>query len=203
MAQSLEAGDYSEAILSIARQHYGVRIALRQFDAQYMPYDDNSKDVLIIFEALYYIPDADRFVKECARVLRPGGKVLVANANKDLFDFNPSPYTYVYHGVRELKALFERHKFTTEFWGDTPLGSVSMKQKILRPVKKAVVSMGVMPKSMAAKKMLKKIVFGALVKMPAEIDANTAEYKEPERLPSDRPCTTHKVIYCAASREYE
>jgi 2-polyprenyl-3-methyl-5-hydroxy-6-metoxy-1,4-benzoquinol methylase len=27
-------------------------------------------------EAIYYIPDAEKFVRDCARVLRPGGKVL-------------------------------------------------------------------------------------------------------------------------------
>ncbi len=169
IAGSLETGDYSEKILSIARQHYGKRIALRQFDAQDMPFEDKSKDVIILFEAIYYIPDAERFVKECARVLRPGGKVLIATANKDLYDFNPSPHSYRYYGVKELNDLFERHGFGTEFFGDTALVSVSMKQKILRPVKKAVVSMGFMPKSMAAKKILKRIVFGNLVRMPAEI----------------------------------
>jgi len=246
IAKSLEAGDYSDAILSIARQHYGKRIALRQFDAQEMPFADRSKDVIIIFEALYYIPDANRFIQECARILRPGGKILVVNANKDLFDFNPSPYSYEYHGVRELKDLFERHGFGTEFFGDTPLGSVSIKQKILRPVKKAVISMGFMPKSMAAKKILKKLVFGNLVRMPAEIgpqitqinaDLKTEKnpqitqigadlkaekgpqitqisqnekdeetlyrthYVEPDRISSNRSCTTHKAIYCVASRE--
>jgi len=169
IARSIEAGDYSEKILSIASRHYGDRIILRQFDAQDMPFEDRSKDVIIIFEALYYIPDADRFVKECARVLRPGGKVLVANANKDLFDFNPSPHCYEYHGVRELKVLFERHGFETEFFGDTPVEGVSMRQKILRPVKKLVVTLGIMPKTTAGKKWLKRIVFGGLVEMPAEI----------------------------------
>lgn len=33
IARSLEAGDYSDEILSIARRYYGERIALRQFDA--------------------------------------------------------------------------------------------------------------------------------------------------------------------------
>ena len=33
IAKSLEAGDYSDEILAIARRHYGERIALGQFDA--------------------------------------------------------------------------------------------------------------------------------------------------------------------------
>jgi len=57
IAKSLEAGDYSDEILSIARRHYGERIILRQFDAQEMPFEDKSKDVIIMFEAIYYLPD--------------------------------------------------------------------------------------------------------------------------------------------------
>lgn len=48
---------------------------------------------------------------------------------------------------------------------------------MLRPVKKAVVSLGLMPKSMRGKKLLKRIVFGNLVQMLAEITANTCEYR--------------------------
>ena len=64
-----------------------MHIRLRQFDAQDMPFEDKSKDVIIMFEAIYYIPDAERFVRECERVLPSGGKVLIATANKDLYDF--------------------------------------------------------------------------------------------------------------------
>ena len=169
IAGSLEAGDYSDEILSITRRHYGERIALRQFDAQDMPFEDNSKDVIIMFEAIYYIPDAEKFVRECARVLRPGGKVLIATANKDLYDFNPSPHSYKYYGVVELNDLFAKHGFKTEFFGDTPINKAPLKQRILRPVKKIAVALGIMPKSMAGKKLLKRIVFGGLVQMPAEI----------------------------------
>src|SRR5574337_1374944 len=63
-ARSIVAGDYSEAILEIAREHYGSRFEFRQFDAQDIPFAEQSFDVIIIFEALYYIPDAQRFFKE-------------------------------------------------------------------------------------------------------------------------------------------
>jgi len=53
IARSLEAGDYSDEILAIARRHYGERIDLRQFDAQDMPFEDKSKDAIILFGAIY------------------------------------------------------------------------------------------------------------------------------------------------------
>jgi len=199
VAENLEAGDYSDEILSIARRHYGERISLKQFDAQDMPFEDNSRDVIIIFEAIYYIPDAEQFVRECVRVLRPGGKMLIATANKDLYDFNPSPHTYKYYGVVELNELFSIAGFQVQCYGATPVSSVSLKQKLLRPVKKIVVSLGLMPRSMAGKKFLKRLVFGSMVAMPAEITSDTSTYTPPTSIPNHKPDTHHKVIYCKAT----
>jgi ubiquinone/menaquinone biosynthesis C-methylase UbiE len=199
VAGNLEAGDYSYEIVSIARRHYGGRINLRQFDALEMPFPDKSKDVIIIFEAIYYIPDAEKFVNECSRILRPAGKILLATANKDLSDFNPSPYSQKYYGVCELNDLFGKFGFNSEFYGDTPVNSISLRQKILRPIKKVVVKFGLMPNTMAGKKFLKRLVFGKLVPMPAEITADTAQYVEPIRIPNNLPDKKHKVIYCIAA----
>lgn len=199
IVKSLEAGDYSDKILSIARRHYENRIALRQFDAQDMPFEDKSKDAIILFEAIYYIPDAERFVYECKRVLRPGGKVLIATANKDLYDFNPSPHSFKYYGIVELNCLFSRYNFKTEFFGDTPISKVSIRQRVLRPLKKLAVILGLMPKTTSGKKWLKRLVFGNLVKMPAEIDSHSSQYLEPTPLPSNKIDSRHKVIYCAAT----
>lgn len=199
LARSLVAGDYSQPILEIARHHYGSRVDLRRFDAQNMPFPDRSFDVVILFEALYYLPDAERFFRECRRVLRRGGVLLIATANKDLYDFNPSPHSFRYYGVRELAGSLGALGFETEFFGDTPVGAVSMRQRILRPVKALAARLGLIPKSMAAKKLLKRLVFGRLVPMPAEITATTAPRVRPTPIPADRPDESHKVIFCAAT----
>ena len=199
LASSYRAGDFSEAILNIARTHYGELVAFQPFDAQEMPFVDDSLDVIILFEALYYIPSGERFVAECKRVLRPGGKVLIATANKDLFDFNPSPHSYTYYGVKELGDLFLNQGFSTEFFGYMPVESLSLKQKVLRPIKKFVVNSGLMPKTMAGKKLLKRLVFGGLVPMPAEIAADMMPYVAPQALSSALADSSHKVIYCAAT----
>ena len=200
LAHTLEAGDYSGSLLDIARKHYGNRIRLQQFDAMDMPFDDRSKDVIVLFEAIYYLPDASKFIQKCFHILRPGGKLLIATANKDLYDFNPSPHSFRYYGVRELYELLARYHFKPELLGDTPVDRVSLRQKILRPVKKFVVSTGLMPKSMSGKKLLKKLFFGNLIVMPAEIDAETAPFIAPVELSHLQPDRKHKVIFCAATR---
>ena len=135
IAKCLNAGDYSEKILEIAREHYGNRITLKQFDAQNMPYKDNSIYVIVLFEAIYYLLSAERFVNEYRRVLKDGGKILIVTANMDLYDFNPSPYCYKYYGIVELKELFTKQKFVVEFYGNTPVNKLSLRQKFFRPVK--------------------------------------------------------------------
>lgn len=125
--------------------------------------------------------------------------MLIATANKDLYDFNPSPHSYKYYGVVELNDLFAKQGFEAEFFGDTPVEDVSMRQRVLRPVKKLAVMLGIMPKTTGGKKWLKRIVFGGLVEMPAEITAETSQYIELDRISSSRPDTEYKVIYCAAS----
>ncbi len=200
LASSYRAGDYSEKILGMARAHYGERIHFQQFDAQKMPFEKDSFDVVILFEAIYYLPSAERFVAECRRVLRPGGKALVATANKDLYDFNPSPHSRTYYGVSELNDLFRRYGFASSFFGNTPVDGLSWRQRMLRPIKKFVANSGLMPKTMAGKKMLKRFVFGSLVPMPAEIVAGMVPYVDPVPILADRPDRKHKVLYCVATR---
>ncbi len=199
VSRSLRAGDYSPALLEIAGRHYGSRFGFEQFDAQKMPFADGAFDVVVIFEAIYYLPDLAAFFVECRRVLRPGGTLLIATANKDLFDFTPSPHSHRYLGVVELERELSAHGFTVRCYGDTPLGEVSWRQRILRPVKAMVTSLNLMPKSMSGKKLLKRLVFGNLVKMPAEITADTAARQAPTPLPAGQPDRGHKVLYCAAT----
>lgn len=199
-AKSLRGGDITPSLVVRAKAHYGERIRIEEMDALRLPFPDDSLDVVILFEAIYYLPLAEQFVEECRRVLRGGGYVLLATANKDLFDFNPSPYSHQYYGVVELEDLFRVRGFACEFFGDTPVDRISWRQKLLRPVKRIVVDLGLMPRSMAGKKLLKRVVFGKLLSMPAEISRNTAPYIPPATIPSGKPDRVHKVIYLAAKR---
>ena len=180
--------------------HYGDRINIECFDALKMPWGDATKDIVIIFEAIYYLPSFPDFLNECLRVLRPGGSVLIATANKDLSDFSPSSHSRTYYGVVELELVLRSKGFSTEYFGFISISHISIRQRILRPVKQMAVKLGLMPKTMTGKKLLKKLVFGELVEMPVEItEQHLQSYVPPEKLEIARN-TTHKVIYCVAKR---
>ena len=199
LANSLEAGDISESLLDTAKQHYKDKVSLSLFSAQNMPFSDSSKEIILLFEAIYYLSDANQFLSECKRVLRSSGKVLIATANKDLYDFNPSPNSYEYYGVVELRELFVRNGFSCEFFGCFPVDSISWRQRLLRPIKKLMVSLGLIPRTMAGKKLLKRLVFGRLQQMPAEITAEMFPYNSPNSIESWQADMRYKVIYCAAT----
>jgi ubiquinone/menaquinone biosynthesis C-methylase UbiE len=198
ISQRLVAGDISEEILSIARLHYEERVEIQQFDASSMPFPNQSFDVVLIFEAIYYLPNVEQFMKECRRILRPAGILLIVTANKDLYDFNPSPYSYGYYGVLELERLLSAHNFEAIFYGSTSVKTTSFKQKIFRPMKKIASALNLIPQTMKRKSCLKRLVFGKLVPMPYEIDSSTRNYEPPVSLVSDHPDRVHKVIFCAA-----
>ncbi len=199
-ARSVIAGDISEQILAHARAHYGARYQFLQMDAQELPFKANSFDVVVIHEALYYVPDAAQFVAEANRVLRPNGRLLITNSNKDIFDFNPSPHHTTYHGVTELVSLLEAQGFVGQYWGSQPLSEISTVQKLTRPLKRLAVSLGLVPKTMRGKQVLKRIIFGKPVAMPPEIQPGMAEVENLEPLSPQIACTSHKIIYCHAQR---
>ncbi|QOJ32631.1 MAG: class I SAM-dependent methyltransferase [Gammaproteobacteria bacterium] len=201
-ARSFDAGDFSGQMVERVRRHYGNRIRVQQFAAQDMPYPDRSRDLILIFEALYYLPDVAAFFRECRRVLRPGGQLLIATANKDLADFNPSPHSHRYLGAGELHQELAREGFRVRCFGHLDVGTLSPRQKILRPIKKLAVASGLMPKTMRGKQLLKRLVFGQPVPMPAELTENMqpadiAGTLTP--LPPGAADQRHKVIYCEAT----
>ena len=171
---------------------------LNKFDAHEFPHEDNSKDVIIIFEAIYYLNSFKKFINECKRVLRKNGILLIATANKDLYDFNPSPFTYKYYGVTELNSILRKNGFETNCYGHLSTYSVSIIQKLLRPIKKIAINLNIVPKSMTAKKILKKIVFGGLVSLPHEIKEGMLDFKKPKKLCDSEPNKEFKVILCEA-----
>lgn len=199
IVRSLKAGDISEPTLKIARKHYGDRIQIDKFDAQKLPYEDDSFDVVLLYEAIYYLPSVDEFLLQCCRVLRKTGTLLIVTTNKDLYDFHPSRFSTKYFGVRELNELLGRHGFSAEFFGQTSTAEISWRQRILRPIKKIATLLHLMPGTMAQKRFLKRLVFGRLEKTPSEIHQEYVALKAPRLLPNNRANREFKVIYCGAS----
>jgi ArsR family transcriptional regulator len=88
--------DASSDMLAVARANLdraGVAHAqVRLGDIHHLPFARNSFDVVTVHQVLHYLDDPERAIGEAARVLRPGGRLLVV-------DFAP----------HHLEFLRERH----------------------------------------------------------------------------------------------
>ncbi len=200
VSKRVVAGDYSSTLLSMAYDHYKNRIPLVRFDAHLLPFKDSSFDVIICYEAIYYFKNPERFIQECKRLLRKTGYIVLCTANKDLPDFNPSPYSYFYFSPIEFKDLLESYGFTVQCFGDCVVDYTSIKQKILSFIKRIMVKFDLMPKTMAGKKIFKRIVFGKLVSMPYELELDR-NCIVPEEINCNLKDTSHKVIFVVATKE--
>jgi ubiquinone/menaquinone biosynthesis C-methylase UbiE len=58
------------------------RIDLTVARAQALPFPDNSFDVLFCITVLTFVPDANNAIREMARVLRPGGRLVIGDLGK-------------------------------------------------------------------------------------------------------------------------
>jgi ubiquinone/menaquinone biosynthesis C-methylase UbiE len=79
---SLTGVDFSPEMLAKARRHaadLGMSVDLREGDAQALDFPDASFDTVVCTFSLCAIPDEQRALAEMHRVLRPGGRLLLAD----------------------------------------------------------------------------------------------------------------------------
>jgi ubiquinone/menaquinone biosynthesis C-methylase UbiE len=193
-------GDLDKNNLQRAREACRGRnnIAHTVLDARHLPFADNHFDVVILYEAIYYLNPASKFIEEARRVLSPNGVLIICTVNKDWHDFNPSPFSVKYFSVPELFALLNQHFLSVEFYGGFPVFTGSGKNKLLSFLKRTAISLHLMPKTMRGKELLKRIFFGKLTPLPDQIADGMAEYNEPDSIPSRSSNELYKVLYSVA-----
>jgi ubiquinone/menaquinone biosynthesis C-methylase UbiE len=114
-AVKVVCGDISEYMLERGREkaktlgYDSSRIEFRQLDAESLPYDDNSFDIVMTGMAFGLLPDQKKAVKEMFRVLRPGG-LAVLGAH--------GPEHYWEAIDTNLRAINEKYVlgYRLEFW---------------------------------------------------------------------------------------
>jgi 2-polyprenyl-3-methyl-5-hydroxy-6-metoxy-1,4-benzoquinol methylase len=69
---------------------------------------DNSFDYIVTFQVIEHIQNDDLFVKECHRVLKPGGRLLLTTVNKT-FSLTRNPWHVREYVADELKTLIGKY----------------------------------------------------------------------------------------------
>ena len=200
VAKRVVGGDIDKNILRFAISHYKERrnIEVRVLDAHQLPFEEKSFDVVILYEAIYYLAHPGSFFVEAHRVLRKQGVLLIATVNKDWNEFNPSPFSTRYFSVPELGETLQKNGFEAEFYGAFSALPKTPKEKVISKIREMAIGLQLIPKTMRGKELLKKIFYGKLIPLKQEIEENICEYIPPDRISSDSPNSEYKVIYSVA-----
>jgi SAM-dependent methyltransferase len=143
-------------------------MAVINLDAEHLPFQKDSFDVLILFEALYYIRDALRFFAEARRVLRPGGTLALSSVNCIWGGFNPSPFSTRYFTAAEIALALSDAGFETRILAGFP-EETNHSHLVKAAVRKLAISLALIPKSMKGKQFLKRVFYGKLTPIPDEL----------------------------------
>ncbi|OPY51555.1 MAG: 23S rRNA (uracil(747)-C(5))-methyltransferase [Methanosaeta sp. PtaU1.Bin060] len=84
MGHSVTGLDRSEEMLKMARKNakrLGLSVDFKQGDAESIPFEDQSFDVVVNRYVLWTVPHPERVLREWKRVLRPGGRLVVVDGN--------------------------------------------------------------------------------------------------------------------------
>lgn len=118
-AASVIGVDISPAACDHARRKY--QLDARVGDAHAIPLPERSVDVVTSFETIEHVADPGQFIEECARVLVPGGTLIVSTPNRPVY--NAEGTSNPFH-VRELdeqefvallQARFKSVRLFTQF----------------------------------------------------------------------------------------
>ncbi|MDX1619378.1 MAG: methyltransferase domain-containing protein [Nitriliruptorales bacterium] len=85
----LHATDISEGMLSVCKRNaeeHGLGVETRQGDAEALPYDDDSFDLVIGHAFIHHLPVPGKALQEMFRVLKPGGQLLIAGEPTEIGD---------------------------------------------------------------------------------------------------------------------
>jgi ubiquinone/menaquinone biosynthesis C-methylase UbiE len=82
----LTLSDFSEGMLESAKSNTNGLNFVENYaiiDAQHLPHDDNTFDVVIANYMLYHVPNIEKALSEISRVLKPNGSFFAATFGKD------------------------------------------------------------------------------------------------------------------------
>ena len=77
--------DLSASAIALARQNFaqqGLEADLREGDGEHLPYPDGTFDLVFAHGVVQYTPDGVALVRECRRVLEPGGEAVFQVYNR-------------------------------------------------------------------------------------------------------------------------
>ncbi|MGC8797036.1 class I SAM-dependent methyltransferase, partial [Thermodesulfovibrio sp.] len=175
-------------------------IKIEIMDAHNLPFSEETFDLVLLFEAIYYLKEPQKFIQEAKRVLREEGILIICTVNKEWEDFHPSPYSVKYFSVPELYEALRNEFKEVKLFGAFKVEKHGIKNRVVSFIKKMAVKLNLIPGSLKARAYLKRIFMGKQRPLPYEIKEGMANYTEPVSIPVDKPNKEFKIIYAVAKK---
>ena len=113
----IEGVDFSNTMVTVAkrknRKHIDAgKVILRQGDFAEMPYRDNSYHKICSCNTIYFWPDPDQYANKIYKILKPGGKLVLAFEDTDQLESRPlSNNVFKFFHLDEIEDLLNRCGF--------------------------------------------------------------------------------------------
>jgi ubiquinone/menaquinone biosynthesis C-methylase UbiE len=114
----IEGIDLSNTMVAVAKRKNKKYIAngkviIKQGDFEKTPYNDDSFDKICSANTIYFWPNPDNYTKRIFRILKPGGKLILAFEDKDQLESRPiSTDVFKFYSLDEIKNLLNRNEFS-------------------------------------------------------------------------------------------
>jgi ubiquinone/menaquinone biosynthesis C-methylase UbiE len=204
-AQTLVACDTTFSVLAMAQRHYGARAPLVCADAQQLPFASTVFDLVISFEAIYYLAQIDWFLCEARRLLVAGGQLLIVTSNPDWLYFAPGAMSIHYPSIPKLAPRLLAAGFQKCAWyGAMPTQLAGAQRRAtMALLRKWVLQWLPINTEHLLIKRLKRLVYGSLFALPAELVAPENEEADIcttlTPLAGDAQDRMHRVLVAIAS----
>jgi 2-polyprenyl-3-methyl-5-hydroxy-6-metoxy-1,4-benzoquinol methylase len=123
--------DFADAVLEVGRsraRQSGLedRVTFLQKDILELSFPSESFEYVLCWGVLMHIPDVERALTQLARVLKPGGVLILSEGNQD------SLQSFFIEGLKKLLKKGDATALATaagmEYWTDTPAGRLLIRQ---------------------------------------------------------------------------
>lgn len=170
-AASVVGVDISGEACLHARARYQVDAKVGSAEA--LPIPDQSLDVVVSFETIEHVPHPEKFVRECHRVLTPGGQLILSSPNRDLYRLRNglNPFHCSEMSEAEITSLLGTHFDITGIYGQYP----EMRPAgLLNPTLWRFISWTCMKGMNRARRMLRSRLGGNFLYVPDNLYADPA-----------------------------